>query len=365
MEMTIDIRQPFKEEPGQLPRKRLSDLLRQVTRNRFGAELRRQDVQVKHDRLVFCCPYCGDSKDPKKKRGNLYYSTLYFKCYNGGCEVYRDLLGLLSDYGVTTMTESERAAAAEIIGSARDAMHEKRSVRKEVAYDAVLSDELLSVMVPRQRIMEQLSLRDVAEWSPAGNYLVKRCQVLDHRFAWDWKYKRIWIFNMDRNENVLGLQVKPFGENSLSKYKTYGLTDLREKFLKMEKNEVADRYNQISMLFGVLRVDFGNTVTVFEGPLDHFLYPNSVGTSSINNEWPYEMGRFFQDNDKAGRTVAMNLLEQGKSVFMWSKFLSDYQLPSVKIKDYTDVRVYGAARGIEFGTLDEYFSQGLLDGIYV
>ena len=35
-----------------------------------------------HDRLNFACPYCGDSTDVHKKRGNIYWKNLSFHCYN-------------------------------------------------------------------------------------------------------------------------------------------------------------------------------------------------------------------------------------------------------------------------------------------
>ena len=47
----------------------------------FGNDPQRLKIYQGGNRLNFCCPYCGDSKDSKKKRGNLYTDTLTYKCY--------------------------------------------------------------------------------------------------------------------------------------------------------------------------------------------------------------------------------------------------------------------------------------------
>jgi len=42
----------------------------------FGNDSQRLKVYQGGNRLNFCCPYCGDSRDAKKKRGNLYLLNL-------------------------------------------------------------------------------------------------------------------------------------------------------------------------------------------------------------------------------------------------------------------------------------------------
>ncbi len=59
----------------------------------------KQNVFRCGNRLNFSCPYCGDSHDSRKKRGNFYLDTLAYKCYNGGCGVFKDLISFFKDFG--------------------------------------------------------------------------------------------------------------------------------------------------------------------------------------------------------------------------------------------------------------------------
>ena len=50
-------------------------------------------------RITLACPYCGDShEDDTKKRGNVYWDTLQYHCYN--CSHHTNLYGLLKDHEV-------------------------------------------------------------------------------------------------------------------------------------------------------------------------------------------------------------------------------------------------------------------------
>ena len=59
----------------------------------------RRQLKVNRDRLNFACPYCGDSSDQYKKRGNVYFKSLQFHCYNGGCSKrHTDLVTFFRDF---------------------------------------------------------------------------------------------------------------------------------------------------------------------------------------------------------------------------------------------------------------------------
>src|ERR1035437_5681996 len=73
-------------------------ILKEILRQRFPNDSERQRVipQLNGTRLNFCCPWCGDSHDnARKKRGNFYTNWLYFKCYNGGCDKYVDIITMM------------------------------------------------------------------------------------------------------------------------------------------------------------------------------------------------------------------------------------------------------------------------------
>ena len=370
--MVFDVALPHKSGGGaEIPTKRLMELVGQALRNRFRNEPAKQNALNRGDRITMACPYCGDSyKDLKKKRGNMYFASYHFKCYNGGCERYTDLLSLLEDYGVA-VTDDERSVMRNIIGHARERSAELRTHRNEVAFEALFDEQLKDAMINRQELMDTLGLREIESWSTIGNYLTKRLQKIDKRFAWDWKYKRLFIFNTNQSGDlVLGLQTRKFeSKPGANKYLTYKLSDIYEKFLKREVTEVVNRYDHISLLFGVLQLDYADMVTIFEGPLDSFLYHNSAATASINNPWPFDMEnkRYFQDNDDSGRAKAMELVQAGESVFMWSKFLKDKDLVGRKLKDLNDLKVYEVAHGIDLGlsNLSSYFTSHKLDCVFI
>ena len=48
------------------------------------------------DRFNIACPYCGDSKNVYKKRGNLYLNRLMFVCFN--CDKRTNLDRMCKDF---------------------------------------------------------------------------------------------------------------------------------------------------------------------------------------------------------------------------------------------------------------------------
>ena len=43
--------------------------------------------------------------------------------------------------------------------------------------------------------------------------------------------------------------------------------------------------DHVSTIFGIFDINFNETVTLFEGPLDSFLFRNSTGMCSIKTCW--------------------------------------------------------------------------------
>ncbi len=168
-------------------------------------------------------------------------------------------------------------------------------------------------------------------------------------------------------EYVFSLQTRQF-DNVNAKYLTYNLSGIWVKLLNCKDEEFLTEIrelDQISTLFGVLTINFNNMVTLFEGPMDAFLFPNSVGMCSINNNWPFDIDnyRWFQDNDEAGKKKALEALGEGRSVFLWRKFIDDNELHGKRLKDYNDIVIYEKINNVQFGSLEKYFSTHRYDGI--
>lgn len=350
--------------------------LREILKARFPGDSERQRVvpRLNWQRLNICCPYCGDShNDARKKRGNFYTNWLYFKCYNGGCEQYVDFLTMCSDFKVqSTLSDEDTMQMKTMIAASREAAKQERLMRNELSLDALTNTDFEKVLVPRKDLMKALNLMDIHPKSPMGIYLTKRSQNPDKRFAWDSRKKRLFIFNLDiTHEWIFSLQTRQFdSDSSRSKYLTYNLSGIWFKMMGVKDEEFLTKtrdLDQTSTVFNVLTINFNEMVTLFEGPLDSFLFRNSVGMCSVNNSWPFDVDnyRWFQDNDEAGRKKAMAVLGQGKSVFMWKKFIDDFELHGKKIKDYNDIVTYSRANNVDFGNIEKYFSTHKYDGIYL
>jgi hypothetical protein len=349
--------------------------LREILKQRFPGDSERQRIvsRLNGQRLNFCCPYCGDSHETaKKKRGNFYTNWLYFKCYNGGCEQYVDLLKMIQDFKVSdTMTDEDRTSAKLRIASSREQARQERIMRHELSLNALTNTDFEKVLVPRKDLMKALGLMDVHPKSPMGVYLFKRSQLADKRFAWDTRRKRLFIFNLDPTQEwIFSLQTRQFEENTNNKYLTYNLSGIWVKMMGNKDEEFLEKtrsLDHISTVFNVLTINFNDVITLFEGPLDSFLYRNSCGMCSVNNDWPFDVDnvRWFQDNDEAGKKKALEVLAAGKSIFMWKKFIDDFELHGKKIKDYNDIVTYSRANNVDFGDIEKYFSTHKYDGIYL
>ena len=73
-----------------------------LLKKRFPGDRLKQTFHDAGDKLNFACPYCGDSRtDSKKKRGNLYVESGFYKCYNDGCSIRVSVQKFVSKYSQT------------------------------------------------------------------------------------------------------------------------------------------------------------------------------------------------------------------------------------------------------------------------
>ena len=83
-------------------------------------------------------------------------------------------------------------------------------------------------------------------------------------------------------------------------------------------------YNKLSYYFNILNVDFGNTITVFEGYIDSLFFPNSIGLVGVNTDSRFLEGneldiQYFFDNDEAGYKKSEEKIKDGWPIFLWKK----------------------------------------------
>ena len=330
--------------------------LQDILNSRFN-DYERRRIDPKINRLNFACPYCGDSHtDAHKKRGNIYTLTYYYKCYN--CGKYRNLEQFLKDFDKKLET-NELLLARKMNESGRT---EQRFIDPMMLYNI---DELVKWSVDRSEIEGKFKLVSL-DRTKVFVYLKKRLQPDLTRFSWNHEKQQLYIFHLIPNTTrVLGYQIRNFV--STPKYLTFKLSRIYSELGKTITDEVL-ALDDISTAFGILEMDLTKPVTIFEGPLDSFLYKNSIATCSSNIDSPIQLStlRYMYDYDKAGREASLEKLSVGKSVFLWKKLFYDTGIDEpVKKMDLTDLIVLAKRKNIQFPKLSNYFSNDKYDAYWI
>lgn len=318
----------------------------------------KREIQPKHGRLNFACPYCGDStQDTRKKRGNLYLNDgLFFKCYN--CGKYRGVQKFLKDFNVG-LDADEIVLVREM---------EKTAYKNNLSLDPMIfldRENLVHWGIEREDIERKFKLVPL-DRTKIFVYLKKRLQPDMTRFSWNEEKQQLYIFHqIPDTTKVLGYQIRNFKAHP--KYLTFKLSRVYEELGKEVPEEVYE-IDDISTTFGILELDLSKPITVFEGPLDSFLYKNSAATCSSNIDFPIPLGnlRYMYDYDKAGKEASIKKLGQGSPVFLWQKLLSDMGILNINKKvDLTDFLILCKRKGLKIPKLSTYFSQDKYDAYYI
>jgi hypothetical protein len=343
---------------------RIEDLINTVLVKEFPGEHNKHKIYRAGNRLNFSCPYCGDSRDGRKKRGNFYLDTLSYKCYNGGCGIFKDIYSILKDFSlVGNLDQNEKTEILDILHSRKE---RRKTYYGDIDISIFFDEDIKNYIIPRSEFMERMGLEEV-RGSKIEIYLTRRNQVPDQKFAWDKEKQRLYLLNLSRENNILGLQFRNMQQSSGgSKYYTYKLSGIWEKLLGCKDENFLDgcrKIDPISSVFNIGTISFNDTITIFEGPMDSFLWKNSVGLCSVENKFPFEMDnlRFWYDWDNAGRAKASELLAEGHLVFNWRKFLTDHGLPTNKKWDLNDLVNFLRSRQLKIKRFDFYFTDEVLD----
>ena len=304
-------------------------------------------------RLNFACPYCGDSHgDHYKKRGNVYLANYMFKCFN--CGKTTGVSKFLKDHSI----DLKASQTNYIISNTNSGHVYDKTIDPYFLYD---KEALILVAIDRKTIEEKFGLVPI-DRSKIHVWLSKRLQTEFTKYSWNEKRQQLYIFHMiPETTKVLGYQIRNF--ITYPKYMTFKLSKIYEQ-LGYEITDELIEIDKISSSFGILNLELSKPITVFEGPLDSFLFKNSVATCGDKNDFPMdtENVRFFYDYDEAGRKCSIQKMQEGKKVFLWKKFLHDAKIPeSTKKLDLSDILVYAKRKGITLPKFNEYFSDSRYD----
>lgn len=341
------------------------DPLRELLIERFGGLSQKSKVKIMRDRINFACPYCGDSHtNTLKKRGNIFTNTLSFHCYN--CGTHRTLNSFLKDFNKlkSGWGKINQLAADSVMN-----FTSMKSVDSEKIIDALFDSDMMSHLFNREDIKKRLGLVE-AKGSKIQTYLEKRMQRDLNRFLWDNKSSKLYILNLKGDDQVVGWQVRNFGKyaDNGSKYLTYKWSKACEVLGLESSVPNVDTLDRLSYTFNVFNVDFTRAITVFEGPLDSFLFPNSIALASLHTRIPFdsESFRYLFDYDKPGQEKSLEFLKEGKTVFLWKNFLKENDIKISKSKiDWTDVIVYCYMNRKKLNGLSKYFTNDKYDVIHI
>lgn len=277
-------------------------------------------------RITMACPYCGDSTtDHKKKRGNLYWDTLQYHCFN--CGTHSNAYQLLKDHHVKFQSTDDSIQVIDYIQE-----HKMETNEIEVLEHDVF--KLTYDMAPtRQELMEWFKFKEVEPGDPAFFYLKNRLLTTQmNRFMYSPKDKRIVVLNVAPNNKVIGFQTRSIDKRSNSRYLTYDLEKIYQEIQReiVLTDEELIGVKKLSTLFGVMTVDFERDVTMFEGPIDAMFMQNSIGLATAGrstlefDEIPTI--RYMFDNDTTGKKKMMEKIKRGKQIFTWEKFFKDTKI---------------------------------------
>jgi hypothetical protein len=325
-----------------------------IVQTRFAGHPGKQKIHKHTDRITGACPYCGDSmQSDHKHRGNIILSGKYagyYKCFN--CGMFKGVDRFLKDYDIDLQLD-----LVNYLSSTKGDL----SKTSYGSYDiSVLmdSDTIEGYAVDREELKKRFNLVEIAG-SPRHSWLKYRLQYVEERFLYNPQHDYVVILNLYGKDKILGFQRRNF-EKRLEKYNTYNLTKIYKE-MGIEK-EIPESIEILSQLYRITEIDFNQPITLFEGPLDAFLLPNSVANAGAAKSFPLDIPlRYWYDEDKKGKEKALEKLEEGHKVFLWSKFRNEFGIPWRKKWDLNDILIWFRENNRRVPLFEPYFSDDPLD----
>jgi len=321
-----------------------------------------------HGRITLACPYCGDSDDEKKKRGNLFWDSLFYHCYNDGCKVHRTLHQLIEENSPGSLKRDDKNSIIDYIKSRPVTFTKAKNLEFE------LFKKVVELSIPIEDFYRATGAKPIYKNGPGWGVLKDRL-LINRADEFAYKPGRLFIMNMTPDKKrVIGYQIRLLSRKTGNKYLTFSLAKMRGELnlstLDLcESPEELDRLNKLSTIFHILQVDFSKPVTAFEGPIDAKFMKNSLGLASLNRDLSAFKNmptvRYLFDNDadgKGGLKEMRDLIRKNHTVFLWNKFLKDNIIQNYNIKDLNDVvKVCFKNKLTAFKRIEEYFSKNPLD----
>lgn len=305
-------------------------------------------------RLKIACPYCGDSaKSYSKKRGMIYLDTGTYKCWNGGCGKWSPLKDFFEDFNSDYSVHIKDFDVEGFVSS---------SVKTQnVAFSIFDVYDIKDKLIPRRDLMKKMGLCEVIDSHTTYEYLKgRKVNPKDNRLAVNPRTKDIVFFNMSASGKVLGLQIRKHKPDYGSpRFVSFSYGDILKKIMKLDDidEKGCEKVKRISLIYNILQVDLSLPLNVFESTIDSHHTTNAIACWGTNSILKLDNARYFMDSDVAGKKISVELLKEGKNVFLWGLFKR--LNPSLEgVKDINDI----FKRGLKsFDKLTPYLSSNKLD----
>lgn len=349
----------------------------------------RRRIEAYQDRLNFCCPVCGDSgSDIRKKRGNIYFASMSFHCFN--CNAHMGINSFLHRYD-EELSSQEKVKVFEIQRNA------KKFERAVSARQTSMSFRLLETLaVPKGIFFRLLGLETPYHNEESSGYLKSRkIDIRDWKyFAYDGKSRELYILNITPLNKVIGYQIRQLDPASVkSRYvsrcmskmyvrlferdlsgiveKILGRDPMGVKYLESEDGigNIVSNLDRLSGIFNIMNVDMDSPMTVFEGPIDSLVIPNSVALQGAGKSFGGFFDeipgvRYLYDNDMTGKKMSIEKLRSGKNVFLWERYLGMMGIHE-KTKDMKDMNNLLVDGLVDIPKIEKCFSDDELDIMYI
>ncbi len=335
-------------------------LIEDVLRNRFPNNQEKQQLDIYDNRYTFACPYCGDSlKHNNKKRGNFWFDTKMFICYNGDCNTVRGYKDFFKDMKSMDFLDYSKNIPNLLVKSVDSDNFVNNSLSS--IYDFSNLCDKYGVTI--NTIKKIYNLREIYYDDELCSYLEDRCLTPDRKFLYSPKWRNIFILNIDNSTGkVISFQIRNFtGDN---KYITIKLKKIYEK-MKVdfdETNQELSFINKVSKFYNFTNIDTKKKIYVVEGSLDSLLLPNCMALCGISSVAPIDTKEvyYIMDYDKPGIKKSIELVDSKKNVFIWNKFLKDNGISisnDLEKIDITDL----CKMGCSLKNIPAYFTKNFMD----
>lgn len=365
----------------------IKSLVQNILNKTFNAENRRNIVTYEN-RINFCCPVCGDSaKTASKKRGNVFFNTLFFECFNCG---HKSSLNKLCKQFQIQIDPAKKLEMIEYLSQAVN-NSDYKSDMSDINIDELLNlSDLETLFNSGESILTEF--KPIVRGSLVHTYLLERgITETMHKNIYQAKfwlnedrYEPVMVLLNRKDDKILGIQTRNLKSGRYRSFKIYNFETLYKWINNITEEEIEGVdlnqlliYNKLSYFFNILNIDFESTITVFEGYLDSLFYPNSVGVVGVNTNMSLLENnnldvQYFFDNDEAGFSKSEEKIKAGWKVFLWKKLFEEivdkkkandpyslmYRISQVKDLNKLAGLVQNPYQKLE---LDKFFSQDVYD----